>query len=1330
MQSNKALIQKQILNLDCDSNLDVNEISSLFKIFVEKEINVIIEQELDALGIYDDVEIPSLILDLGEVEIDDDLNEVKQKVQRDIREGLKDIRSLIQSSGASLNPELEKKRDNRNEGSLVHEILKRLAQSHVPLNQWYPKLMEELEALGDDNFKQACDILNDFMRLELNDVFQSKADGLSSGDIYRRLIRTFSQQDPNFSEVEKEKAYTVEKPLQDKQNVSENMDVATAEDLPTAAYLQRTRLVTFILDTVLENLHNPQLFTRECLAKYESTFGHRLDEKYIHWIETFEKDYGNAVDMLRGNINHLKKILSDDKEQREEQPKKQFDTTLILGEDMLQDEGSAGYEWKQKIRNDVALQMQKLIVIMRDDNFSLLRENAEQWSSLCSSAYTHQFKETLKEWILNRIFKFQQYIRSNTPLDDEQNYSEVLIRFLQDSYHESFSNSYLPLKLLEVVEGELADDQSTDGYLELDEASEEASAKRATSIVEKNVERHSSEIIKDHKKIRVQIRRVQELLASGKDPGVLNIYDSEWMGLMQKTYQAYYNEKVCSWIDEKLDAFRKEFVNQNKKSDQAAFLIKHFLDHQYKVDVLNTIENVDYLQAKGSVHKNGDDNKGETGAYSSKSEIKNIIKKHIPLIVRKLNENEDILTDKSQFVSVVMEQLDGLIKVEDQEYIVKRVERYFNLQSQHYFLNTADDSTPVKPKLANVYLETLNTDFTDEQTSEPRSQEELLHNENLERKANDVEDFSEQILEDLLDVVELSDKKESLRTDSGSNIEPLFKVVNQNEESEDASLQKEKRYDVDPYVDKIYWHDPKTSDRESTWLKPDLIGLKKETPLSGSSTPISKDKANRSESNENISLPKTESTKVNTDNFSHELNVLNSMSGINDIKPQFFESKSKGRVSDEINQIQESLLTFIQHIRRVLKEYLANSQKRYETKAWQPILEQLLEIEKSSAEEKVLDEIIVNFKSAYLQSDADYDKVGCAKDVLYLLELYLTHNTRVYSTGYGNSDSIDSGTSMSVGESNTKEVRESIQKATESLGQNKSESKRILMVVVERLSTRNIAVSKWFEVLKSEYQRSTQHSIPADLLEDVQVFIRHVLPGITFNPLQNNESNTIFVKLYAFLKGHGIEAKKTVVEKSAFQEELLPQSKVISAVRKKVNNDAQGVADDLIPIYNIGLVILWPYLGRFLKNLGYIEENEFVSEKHRRQCALLLHYLATGDTAFDEAELFLPKVLCELDPATPLADEYLELDSSMEIACEELLFSCMKNWAALKTNSISFFRNGFMKRNGLARMLHIGWQIEVERMNQDVLLSRLPWTIGIVKLPWMKKPVSVTWNPF
>jgi hypothetical protein len=42
-------------------------------------------------------------------------------------------------------------------------------------------------------------------------------------------------------------------------------------------------------------------------------------------------------------------------------------------------------------------------------------------------------------------------------------------------------------------------------------------------------------------------------------------------------------------------------------------------------------------------------------------------------------------------------------------------------------------------------------------------------------------------------------------------------------------------------------------------------------------------------------------------------------------------------------------------------------------------------------------------------------------------------------------------------------------------------------------------------------------------------------------------------------------------------------------------------------------------------------------------------------------------------------------------------------------------------------LAEFGWSLLVARLGRDVLLERLPWSIGHVVLPWMQEPLYVEW---
>lgn len=158
---------------------------------------------------------------------------------------------------------------------------------------------------------------------------------------------------------------------------------------------------------------------------------------------------------------------------------------------------------------------------------------------------------------------------------------------------------------------------------------------------------------------------------------------------------------------------------------------------------------------------------------------------------------------------------------------------------------------------------------------------------------------------------------------------------------------------------------------------------------------------------------------------------------------------------------------------------------------------------------------------------------------------------------------------------------------------------------------------------------------------------------------------------------------------------------------------------------NAGLILLHPYLKYLLDRVGCpIGEGKPVA---RSRAARLFYYLNYGDTEIAEWQLPLTKLLLGLHP-----DDYLEpapaLPEADRAAADELLHDVIGHWTALKNTGISTLRTAFLQRPGKLEPTPGGWRLTVERRAHDVLLERLPWTIGLVKTPWMKSLLQVDWS--
>jgi hypothetical protein len=155
-----------------------------------------------------------------------------------------------------------------------------------------------------------------------------------------------------------------------------------------------------------------------------------------------------------------------------------------------------------------------------------------------------------------------------------------------------------------------------------------------------------------------------------------------------------------------------------------------------------------------------------------------------------------------------------------------------------------------------------------------------------------------------------------------------------------------------------------------------------------------------------------------------------------------------------------------------------------------------------------------------------------------------------------------------------------------------------------------------------------------------------------------------------------------------------------------------------------GLVLLHPFLHRLFERLEIADAQAIV---HPDRALCLLHFVATGQPFAPEYELAVPKVLCGL-PLEAAVDSHA---APSAVECEEataMLGAVIRHWDALGRTSQDGLRGSFLARPGkLSRRDDGDFVLQVEPSSIDILLSRLPWAIGPIKLPWMRQLLWVEW---
>ncbi len=179
--------------------------------------------------------------------------------------------------------------------------------------------------------------------------------------------------------------------------------------------------------------------------------------------------------------------------------------------------------------------------------------------------------------------------------------------------------------------------------------------------------------------------------------------------------------------------------------------------------------------------------------------------------------------------------------------------------------------------------------------------------------------------------------------------------------------------------------------------------------------------------------------------------------------------------------------------------------------------------------------------------------------------------------------------------------------------------------------------------------------------------------------------------------------------------------KVEEPVAKKESDQVQ---DTGTPVENAGLILLHPFLGHFLTEVGLMEDKQLTDPE---LAAHVLHFLATGKECDWEYELKFEKFPCGIPLEEPVQREIVIPEETKE-ECGKLLAVVLEYWKGLKSDSTELLQNEFLQRE--AKIIieeHQTTRLVFERKAQDILLDSLPWNLGIVKVDWRDDLLFVEW---
>jgi len=248
--------------------------------------------------------------------------------------------------------------------------------------------------------------------------------------------------------------------------------------------------------------------------------------------------------------------------------------------------------------------------------------------------------------------------------------------------------------------------------------------------------------------------------------------------------------------------------------------------------------------------------------------------------------------------------------------------------------------------------------------------------------------------------------------------------------------------------------------------------------------------------------------------------------------------------------------------------------------------------------------------------------------------------------------------------------------------------------------------------------------------------------GISFTPtvliasFQNLEKATLVFQpseKISFHKNNNLSAKeieerlKSTSVKFQHQRPALDSDDNFKEKHQSIEQTpvATDESQDLI-LPNCGLILLHPFLSILFEELGVLNAQKQITEEHYDLIVQLLHFIATGEENVSEQQLGAAKQLCGVPSSYPIKKESVLQEKHKKEALN-LIQTVLNYWSALKNTTASGLRGQFLSRSG--KWVTTGEKIElfIERQTADILLDQLPWALSMVKLPWHKKMIYVTW---
>ena len=192
-------------------------------------------------------------------------------------------------------------------------------------------------------------------------------------------------------------------------------------------------------------------------------------------------------------------------------------------------------------------------------------------------------------------------------------------------------------------------------------------------------------------------------------------------------------------------------------------------------------------------------------------------------------------------------------------------------------------------------------------------------------------------------------------------------------------------------------------------------------------------------------------------------------------------------------------------------------------------------------------------------------------------------------------------------------------------------------------------------------------------------------------------------------------------------------TEVVAELKVSENEVAEleeAVQPDYISVTNAGLCLFAPWIIRLFGMLDLLAEDrkDLKDMDARIRAIFILQRLVTAEQReCKESDLAFNRLLVACPFNVPLPKSLKLTDKEIETV-ESMLAGVKANWTKMANTSIGGFQRSFIEREGHLEQQESKWVLTVENKAYDILLDSLPWSYKMIRFPWLKKPISVSWR--